>query len=365
MPLYAWGANSYGQLGIGVRSEQEEIPTPVPGFDQGVSILAGGGGHSFLLDKNGALFSCGWNVRGQLGLGHRDNVEKHEPVPLPVKDDKVVSVSCGWDFTVVVTESGKAFGTGSNAFGQLGLGDDVKGIDAFVPIPNLSDITVASCGLRHSLFLTKSGKIFGSGSSKRGQLGLEDQTACFDCVQLSHLPDEHFEQIAAGQHFSLALTRSGKLYGFGENKHGEVMGAGAGGSEHAHEIVLPDLPDTIDKITCGWAHGIVRLKNNKVFSWGRNDYNQLGNSDKDLKGVCGCTEVNLEASDIDAGSEHCLAVRLSDKKLVSWGWNEHGNCGTGTVTNVPTPTEVVFGKSYSLVDCFCAASGHNFAFVME
>ena len=65
----------------------------------------------------------GWNSVGQLGLGHTEEVLLPAKVtPLP----PVSSVSCGWNHTLILSEEGQVFVCGSNSFGQLGTGDDVK-----------------------------------------------------------------------------------------------------------------------------------------------------------------------------------------------------------------------------------------------
>ena len=57
MSLWAWGASSLGQLGLGTVTEQEGVPVEVaehPVVD-GARIV-GGGGHTLLCDKEVKLF---------------------------------------------------------------------------------------------------------------------------------------------------------------------------------------------------------------------------------------------------------------------------------------------------------------------
>ena len=119
MTLFAWGANSHGQLGLGTVSEQEGVPVevgehPVHG---GVNIV-GGGGHTLLCDGEGRLFATGWNKAGQLGLGHTEVVTLFTKVDVV---DKITDMAAGWDFSLLLTESGNVFSCGSNSFGQLGM----------------------------------------------------------------------------------------------------------------------------------------------------------------------------------------------------------------------------------------------------
>jgi len=118
MTLWAWGANSHGQLGLGTNSEQECVPIEVsdhPDLDQ-VNIV-GGGGHTLLADKGGRLFVTGWNKAGQLGLGHTKETTLFTQVEF---QERVELLAAGWDFSLLTTETGDVYSCGSNAFGQLG-----------------------------------------------------------------------------------------------------------------------------------------------------------------------------------------------------------------------------------------------------
>lgn len=122
MRLWVWGANNYGQLGLGTFTEQENRPVMVraPPCDPGDIVrLAGGGGHTLLLDRAGAVYSTGWNSAGQLGLGHTQPVSVFTKVDSIC--DKVVEIAAGWDFSIFLTEHGEVFTCGSNSFGQLGI----------------------------------------------------------------------------------------------------------------------------------------------------------------------------------------------------------------------------------------------------
>eukprot|EP00090_Calanus_glacialis_P002688 TRINITY_DN12012_c0_g1_i2.p1 TRINITY_DN12012_c0_g1~~TRINITY_DN12012_c0_g1_i2.p1 ORF type:complete len:126 (+),score=17.52 TRINITY_DN12012_c0_g1_i2:343-720(+) len=119
MTLFAWGANSHGQLGLGTVSEQEGVPVEVgePPVLHGVKIV-GGGGHTLLRDGEGRLFATGWNKAGQLGLGHTEVITLFTKVDVV---DKITDMAAGWDFSLLVTQAGNVFSSGSNSFGQLGL----------------------------------------------------------------------------------------------------------------------------------------------------------------------------------------------------------------------------------------------------
>lgn len=52
--------------------------------------------------ESGDLLMCGQNHKGQLGLRHISEVMTFQPCPLP-GCRRVKAVSCGWDFTLILT----------------------------------------------------------------------------------------------------------------------------------------------------------------------------------------------------------------------------------------------------------------------
>ena len=84
--------------------------------------------------------------------------------------------------SVAISQDGKAYGWGRNENGQLGLGYT----SGCVPVPTLlsvgdvnddgsSSIVSAGVGKYHTLLVTKSGTVYGSGGNKCGQLGVNNE----------------------------------------------------------------------------------------------------------------------------------------------------------------------------------------------
>lgn len=66
--LYGFGRNNYYQLGISGSIANVQTPTQL-GADSDWMDIAAGAIHSILLKTNTAMYSCGSNTDGQLGLG--------------------------------------------------------------------------------------------------------------------------------------------------------------------------------------------------------------------------------------------------------------------------------------------------------
>ncbi|MGI6446610.1 MAG: RCC1 domain-containing protein [Candidatus Ozemobacteraceae bacterium] len=92
--------------------------------------VAAGGNFSLALEKKNdgttAMYAWGTNTYGQLGLGNKNTAQNMTQVPnFPPTNEKLRSVSAGASAThaLALTESGKVYAWGRNHYGQLGLGD--------------------------------------------------------------------------------------------------------------------------------------------------------------------------------------------------------------------------------------------------
>ncbi|XP_077172731.1 RCC1 and BTB domain-containing protein 2 [Paroedura picta] len=89
--VYVWGYNGNGQLGLGNNGNQ---PTPCRiAALQGIRVqkVACGFAHTLVLTDEGQLYAWGANSYGQLGTGNRSN--QSFPAPVPVDKDRLVEVA--------------------------------------------------------------------------------------------------------------------------------------------------------------------------------------------------------------------------------------------------------------------------------
>ncbi|KAG8329817.1 hypothetical protein J6590_077989 [Homalodisca vitripennis] len=115
------GANSYGQLSQGVESEQCVSPTETISSHplEGVVAVAGGGGHTLVLDSTGSVLGAGSNSHGQLAdLGNNTTTLTRLQA---LQEFRVIGIECGWDSSYAITDTQSVVAWGSNKFGQLGV----------------------------------------------------------------------------------------------------------------------------------------------------------------------------------------------------------------------------------------------------
>lgn len=104
-----------------------------------------------------------------------------EPVELEFfygPEMSVRSINGGWGHVIVVTESGRVYSQGLNDYGQLALGDvETRRIPTLVQFFEslkeqnyLEQVQDVKCGSYHSLFLTRTGNLYGCGYNEMGSL---------------------------------------------------------------------------------------------------------------------------------------------------------------------------------------------------
>nr|XP_012311967.1 secretion-regulating guanine nucleotide exchange factor isoform X2 [Aotus nancymaae] len=329
--LFAWGANSYGQLGLG-HKEDVLLPQQLNDFCKPRCIrrITGGGGHSAIVTDGGDLFVCGLNKDGQLGLGHTEDVPYFTPCK-SLLGCPIQQVACGWDFTIILTENSQVLSCGSNSFGQLGVPHGPRRCVVPQAIElHKEKIVCIAAGLRHALAATVSGIVFqwGTGLASCGRRLCPGQTlplffTAKEPSRVTGLENSKAMCVIAGSDHSASLTETGKVFTWGRADYGQL-----GRKLETYE---------------GW-----KLEKQDSFLPCSRPPNSMPSS---LHCLTGATEVSC-------GSEHNLAV--IGGVCYSWGWNEHGMCGDGTEANVwaPKPVQALLSSSGLLVGC---GAGHSLA----
>ncbi|XP_028357069.1 secretion-regulating guanine nucleotide exchange factor isoform X14 [Physeter macrocephalus] len=332
--LFAWGANSYGQLGLG-HKEDVLLPQQLSDFcNPGcVKSITGGGAHSAVVTDEGSLFVCGLNKDGQLGLGHTEDVLYFTPCK-SLLGCPIQQVACGWDFTIILTENGQVLSCGSNSFGQLGIPHGPRRCVVPQAIELLREKVVSiAAGLRHALAATASGTVFqwGTGLASSGRRLCPGQTlplflTAKEPSRVTGLENSQAVCVLAGSDHSASLTDAGELFVWGSNKHGQL----------ASQAAFLPVPQKIEahcfqneKVAAvwnGWTHLVAQTETGKVFTWGRADYGQLGRTleshedwkpkkqdpslrcSRPSKSTPSSLHCLMGATEVSCGSEHNLAV---------------------------------------------------------
>jgi alpha-tubulin suppressor-like RCC1 family protein len=288
--------------------------------------LATGKSHT-LIYINHSLYSFGKNSCGQLGLGY---VGGDQNILMPVKlpgDKRVELIACGAMHSIVLCDNGSAYSFGLNYRGQLGLGQTQRhqAIPWQVKLPSEKKATFAACGLEHSIIVCDDGSAYSFGLNDRGQLGSGDrhkQVALPQKVKLP--PGKGGSSAACGREHSIIVCDDGSAYSFGSNDYGQL------GSGDTHKQSLPQrvklpLGRRVTFTACGFEHTIIVCDDGSAYGFGSNDYGQLGSGDTHKQSLPQRVKLPLgrRATFAACGKEHSM-VLCEDGSLYGFGRNQFG-----------------------------------------
>eukprot|EP00943_MAST-04B_sp_MAST-4B-sp1_P008495 g8495.t1 len=292
--VYTWGWGDRGQLGHGSCNNKSkprkinslgrlnDLPT-----EQGQKIslhrsmatqvmvrqVVCGEDHSMALTKEGIVFAWGLNNRGQLGLGHKNNCM----VPTRLHDIKprIGEIAAGAYHSVALALSGHVYVWGRGK--ELGLGVFVDNGDKDIPqlVKALKRFRVRniSCGLNHTVAQTHDGNLYTWGEGKYGQLGLGDTRdryvpSLIRVIREESNSDERFAGVSCGGRHSIAVSRSGAIYTWGWNAHGQ-LGLGHKENVETPSQVISLEKERISQVAAGWRHTVVLSRNTgHMYAWG-------------------------------------------------------------------------------------------------
>ncbi|XP_050078067.1 secretion-regulating guanine nucleotide exchange factor [Anopheles maculipalpis] len=347
--MFAWGANSHAQLGLGYASEQCDKPQPLTGGEgvpfrgEEILVASAGGGHTLIGTTDGKLYACGWNNRGQLGMGHLNDCLHFELVG----EYGFQQLYAGWDVSAGINAFGELFVWGSNVWQQIAV-PGIKNIPTptRLTLPDEGRVLKVAFGLQYMVVLMESGKVWVLGKCKflANDYPAEPATnLTIRCIS----DRASVRDVVSGDNHLVLVIGDRKINCLGDGKHGQCL------EDYT-------IPEDVIKLESGWTHSGCLTVNGAVYLWGRNNYGQLGlpGQFSSLPQKLRLETDDMVVKDLSLGSQHG-AVVTKDGQVACWGWNEHGNCGTGGTENVWFPTVIDLPRPVSKVVC---GAGFTMAF---
>ena len=72
-----------------------------------------------------------------------------------MKDNQIEMICCGEQHTILLKQNNDVFVCGSNEYGQIGLGKEIKKVSIFTILMKEIEIQKIQCGANHSLILKR------------------------------------------------------------------------------------------------------------------------------------------------------------------------------------------------------------------
>jgi alpha-tubulin suppressor-like RCC1 family protein len=313
-----WGYNGAGQLGLGDATprgyEAGQMGSDLPAVDLGAGraaiAVSVGISHACALLSGGAVKCWGSNASGELGLGDTQN-RGDQPGEmgdkLPAVDlgagRTAIAVSVGWEHTCAVLDDGAVKCWGSGAHGELGLGDTEDRGD------------------------------------QPGEMG--DALPAVDLGK-----GNRAVAVSTSNHHTCALLDGGAIKCWGQNQLGE-LGLGDTQDRGDQPGQMGDALAAVDLGAGRTAHAVsagisettcALLDGGSVKCWGSNASGSLGLGDGEARGDqpgemgdalpavdLGAGRIAIAVSTGDAG----VCALLGDGHVKCWGLNDFGQLGLG------------------------------------
>jgi len=337
--VWAWGANEYGQLGDNSTTDRT---TPVQvstanGYLTNVAAISMGDTNAVAITADGAVYAWGDNTYGQLGNGTTTSSLVATRVSGVDGDgylSHIKAISVGGSHVLALCYDNTVLSWGKGGDGQLGLGSVENKLTPTIINLNdlpLSDIKKISAGGKHSLALTKTGTVYAWGANNKGQLGIGSTTSSFVPVFVSDISGNEnlgfVTDIAAGYEFSAARRSDGTVCGWGANNKAQ-LGDGT--------IMNKGLPAQSNitmaaEVFAGKEHLVVKKADGTVWGVGANNVYQLGDPYPSNRSKNWLWLYTPMGETVDIGSSALTSIVVASNGIVyTSGVNSTGQIGDGT-----------------------------------
>mmetsp|Transcript_92426 Transcript_92426/g.198139 ORF Transcript_92426/g.198139 Transcript_92426/m.198139 type:complete len:550 (+) Transcript_92426:74-1723(+) len=201
---------------------------------------------------------------------------------------RICQISVGKEHAMALGEGGRLFTWGKNDFGQLGTGDEEnRALPVYTELPYETYIAQVACGGNFTLGLTKRGELWSWGRFQASNFPrLFTDTWCngYESKGEMGLKGVKLAQVRAGDQHMGVLSKEGKLFTWGYNDFGQLgwglHGEGRVGQQKPNQVKGQIEGEQIIDFACGGGHTICCTKSCRVFAWGSNTNGQLGHAMK-------------------------------------------------------------------------------------
>lgn len=254
------------------------------------------------------------------------------PKPPSIMDLQGANIGVGGYFTSYLNSKGHVYVWGSNMNKEFG------GSTNILPVQkegggNLDNVIQMYTGGSHSFAITKDGKLYGWGRNDLGNLGLGTTTTLNYAKELV-LPDnlklKHVKKLSTNYNNSLLLLESGEVLSWGENQTGQLGTGNTNKQTSPTYLIKSDGTrfTNVKDVLMGENSAYILEKDGTMYVAGDNSQGQLAIGDYRLiqQKFIISNELSSHGKNITkmgAGAYHFAAL-LEDGKVITLGSNSFG-----------------------------------------
>ena len=359
--LWAWGLNTSGALGDNSTTARS-TPVSVCGAAKTFCEVSAGLNFGVAIDRYGDAWAWGVLTNGQLGIQYPTSISTPKSILGAVKTFSVLSTGLANNsFKNAIDKNGIIWSWGFNNVGQLGINSTTSRITPTSICGAIKTFCKVSTGSDFALAVDKNGRLWSWGFNNVGQLGDNSVTQKSTPVSVCGAV-KTFCHINTGSNYSLGIDKNGRLWGWGYNNFGQ-LGINSITSQRT-PVSICGAVKTFCSLgnTFGQTGSGAIDKNGRLWMWGLNTNGMLGNNStvsvRTPVSVCGAVKTFCKLA-----LSYTSASYAIDKNGIVWAWGFNGSGGLGdnTTTNRSTPVSLC-----GAVKTFCEiASGDEWAIALD
>ena len=342
--VYVFGSGDCGQLGMGEDLDMQLTPLKHPKLAKlGITKISAGGMHTLALSEGGHIYS--WGCNDEKALGHAAEEFDVGCVDTKIQEKTLfMDIASGDSISAGISRQGTLFAWGTFRDSKGVMGYDAKTEIREIPsvVEPLSHLTFKRIfsGSNHLLAITTDNVAYAWGCGEQGQLGrkvLERHKMLSLRPRIIFPPTRKtsdgspcvFVKFSCGSYHTLGLTNDGTLYSWGLNNYGQ-LGLGDNEDRVAPELIPTEAFDNLKivDLASGEHHSIVLAENGRVFTFGRGDSYQLGTGNTSASNIPVLVPSLSNIIAVASGSSHCFGIH-QDGSVYVWGYGDQGQLGTG------------------------------------
>jgi len=365
--IFTWGRNTSGQLGVGSLFPQEsnvpQIVYPELRPNEVISSISAGSNHTLILTSQSRVLGWGNNQLNQLTSGNISPVLTPTLLTMPslASNETISKIFAGVNNSFALTSNGRIIAWGDNSSGQFGNGNSISSPSAQIQtlttstgaLPSNERVIDIAPAATHTIFLNTFKKVYATGSNNQGQLGRGNFTNSNVLTLLSFTMiqnNETIEKIYANTEYSAAVSNLGKVFTWGLNSNSQ-LGDNTNIRKNTPTLITFTGLTSNDRVTdlnLAINSAYAFTSTGKIFSWGSNEYGQLGSGnfvDRLIPQTINVSSIKGSLIQMDA-SPVGLRILTDQGFIFGFGLNDYGQMGWGLIGGTSLSLTETTIKSY-------------------
>ena len=325
--VWCWGSDDSGQLGDGMTANSV-VPKKITALPQSAKSIAAGTVNTCAILKDATLWCWGSNANGNLGVG---DTSPHTGPQQVTSLSGVAHVAVGDAHACAINSANNLFCWGDNGFGAVGNG--TSGNEVLTPTQVMTGVLDVAAGSGFTCALALGGTVTCWGANADGELG-------DGSTNPSNMPGSPIAglsgvaEVASHSGASTVCARTASTIACCGNNNVGQLGNGMTTTPQTSPtaVSINLMGGSVTQVAVGGNHGGA-VTSSGLYMWGSDVRDQLGDGFLMTQSTPIATSLSGVTS-LSLGAFHSCGLTL-DQHLFCWGDNTYGQVGNGSSIGLP------------------------------